>query len=171
MSLWCEIYLCNTPSVCVDPWEMFVNRQETMFSSHTLYDCNFDLLSGVCPPQGKIYLPWGPETFTVEEYTWDCLTFGFIPLSLPAGAILSFVGYKDWGLSPFTEHHSQESPYHVHLLNSLTVALHSPDYTTGTTTALCVFKKGMKSICHNNKALKPFCHRGGDTLTELNHDL
>ncbi len=68
---------------------------------HRPSDCAIDLLSGTCPPRGRIFSLSSPECAAMDNYIEESLAAGVIrPSTSPAGAGFFFVDKKDGGPSP-----------------------------------------------------------------------
>ncbi len=103
----------NVPEEYLDLKEVFSKSRAASLPPHRPYDCAIDLVPGMSPPKGRLYLLSVPEREAMERYISDSLTAGIIrPSSSPAGAGFLFVAKKNGSLRPCTDYRG---------LNSITV--------------------------------------------------
>ncbi len=67
---------------------------------HRPYDCAIELVSGMSPPKGRLYLLSAPEREAMEKYISDSLAAKIIRPSSSEGAGFFFVEKKDGSLHP-----------------------------------------------------------------------
>ncbi|KAI2665727.1 Transposon Tf2-9 polyprotein [Labeo rohita] len=93
--------LAQVPSEYADLIEVFSKTRAAALPPHRPYDCAIELLSGTCPPRGRLYSLSIPERAAMDKYIKEALENGFIrPSTSPAGAGFFFVEKKDGGLRP-----------------------------------------------------------------------
>lgn len=93
--------LSRVPPEYADLKEVFSKSRATSLPPHRPYDCAIDLVSGACPPRGRLYSLSAPERAAMEKYLKEALDNGFIRTSTsPAGAGFFFVEKKDGDLRP-----------------------------------------------------------------------
>ncbi|KAL0146466.1 hypothetical protein M9458_058229 [Cirrhinus mrigala] len=93
--------LAQVPSEYADLIEVFSKTRAAVLPPHRPYDCTIELLSGTCPPRGRLYSLSIPEQAAMDKYIKEALENGFIrPSTSPAGAGFFFVEKKDGGLRP-----------------------------------------------------------------------
>ncbi|KAL0153760.1 hypothetical protein M9458_050876 [Cirrhinus mrigala] len=81
--------------------EVFSKTRAAALPPHRPYDCAIELLSGTCPPRGRLYSLSIPERAAMDKYIKEALENGFIrPSTSPAGAGFFFAEKKDGGLRP-----------------------------------------------------------------------
>ncbi|KAI2650240.1 Transposon Tf2-6 polyprotein [Labeo rohita] len=103
LGLWTEPSpkLAQVPSEYADLIEVFSKTRAAALPPHRPYDCTIELLSGTCPPRGRLYSLSIPEQAAMDKYIKEALENGFIhPSTSPAGAGFFFVEKKDGGLRP-----------------------------------------------------------------------
>ncbi len=76
---------------------VFTKKKAMSLPPHCPSDCAIDLISGTCPPRGRIFSFSSPECAAMDNYIEEALAAGVIR---PAGAGFFFVGKKDGGLRP-----------------------------------------------------------------------
>ncbi len=87
------------PSDYVAFQDVFNKQAATKLPPHRSWDCAIDLLSGIQPPEGRIYPLSIPECKAMENYIKEALQQGLIhPSTTSAASSFFFVGKKGGGL-------------------------------------------------------------------------
>lgn len=93
--------LSRVPPHYADLLEVFSKKEASSLPLHRPYDCAIDLLSGTCPPRGRLFSLSSPEREAMDDYIQESLASGFIrPSTSPAETGFFFVAKKDSGLQP-----------------------------------------------------------------------
>ncbi len=96
---------------------VFSKNKSMSLPPHHPSDCAIDLLSGTCPPRGRIFSLSSPERAAMDNYIEESLAAGVIRPSTSAGAGFLFVGKKDEGFRPCIDYRG---------LNKNTIRNHYP---------------------------------------------